>query len=133
MSKGMPLTTIEKERVKSLTALGLSNYAIAKQMNRESRTIAKVSREPNFQEEVAERAAKLALLCENNALRLFTFSDEDIAKLNVYQRSISGGIAVDKSRLLRGLSTENVGVGVDITARLQDALKRGKVNRDNTE
>jgi hypothetical protein len=41
-------------------------------------------------------------------LMLTSISDDDIHKINAYQRMISAGIATDKSRLLRDQSTENI-------------------------
>ncbi len=44
-------------------------------------------------------------------MRLLTsISDEDILKLNCYQRVIAAGITVDKLRLLRDQSTENISI-----------------------
>jgi hypothetical protein len=46
-------------------------------------------------------------------MRLITsISDEDIERLNAYQRIISAGISVDKLRLLRNESTQNVSIDV---------------------
>ncbi len=39
---------------------------------------------------------------------LTTISDEDITRINAYQRTVSAAVSTDKMRLLRGHSTENI-------------------------
>jgi hypothetical protein len=62
---------------------------------------------------------ELADICESNARRLLDYPDQDVNALNPYQRTIAGGVMIDKMRLLRDQSTENVAVLVTALKDLQ--------------
>ncbi len=105
------LTVSEIENIKVLKASGLTNYAVAKRVGRSVKCIKRCSEDPRNAEEIKSIQSELAGFFEDLAIRLITsISDADIEKLNGYQRVISAGIAVDKFRLMRGDSTENIAV-----------------------
>ena len=57
-----------------------------------------------------------------------SITDEDINKLNAYQRTVSAAIATDKAQLLKGQPTMNVGVLVqvlDVLREQEDDGRRG--------
>jgi len=51
---------------------------------------------------------------------LFSISDQDIEKINAYQRTVAAGIATDKMRLLKDQSTENVHLIVEMIKRIKE-------------
>ncbi len=106
-----PLAVYEIEQIKVLKASGLSYYAVAKKVGRDHKTVKRCCMDPRNAEEIKEIQRELAGYFEDLTMRLITsISDEDILKLNCYQRVIAAGIAVDKFRLLRNESTENINI-----------------------
>ncbi len=121
-----PLTLYEIEQIKVLKASGLSYYAVAKKVGREPKTVKRCCMDPRNAEEIKDIQRELASYFEDLSMRLITsITDEDIEKLNCYQRVIAAGISVDKLRLLRNESTQNVSIDVIIRDRkvVQDRLK----------
>ena len=119
-----PLTLCEIEQIKVLKASGLSYYAVAKKLGRNHKTIKRCCMEPRNAKEIKIIQQELAGYFEDLSMRFITsISDEDIEKLNGYQRIISAGICVDKLRLLRNESTENISLET-IHARREDREKR---------
>ncbi len=53
-----------------------------------------------------------------------SITDEDIKKLNAYQRTVSAAIATDKAQLLKGQPTMNVGVLVQVLDVLREQQDR---------
>ena len=106
-----PLTVKELEQIKVLRASGLTYHAIAVETNRDPKTIKKACLEPEASTQIQEMKQELADMFEGLAQRMITsISDEDIQKINAYQRTVSAGISTDKMRLLKGQSTENIAV-----------------------
>jgi hypothetical protein len=106
-----PLDLYEIEQIKVLKANGLTDYAIAKKVGRDRKTIQRCCMDPRNAEEIKVIQRKLAGFFEDLSVRLITsISDEDIERLNCYQRVIAAGIAVDKCRLIRNESTENISI-----------------------
>ncbi len=104
-----PLDLYEIEQIKVLKASGLSYYAVAKKVGRDHKTVKRCCIDPRNAEEIKAIQRQLASYFEDLSMRLITsISDEDIERLNAYQRIISAGISVDKLRLLRNESTQNV-------------------------
>ncbi len=106
-----PLDLYEIEQIKVLKASGLSYYAVAKKVGREPKTVKRCCMDPRNAEEIKNIQRELASYFEDLSMRLITsITDEDIGKLNCYQRVIAAGISVDKLRLLRNESTENISI-----------------------
>ena len=119
-----PLDLYEIEQIKVLKANGLADNAIAKKVGRDRKTVKRCCLKPKNAEEIKDIQRKLAGYFEDLGIRLITsISDEDILKLNCYQRVIAAGIAVDKLRLLRDESTENISID-DIRAKREDLAER---------
>lgn len=66
-----------------------------------------------------------ALLYELATQGITSITFEEIKKLNPLQRVTMAAIAIDKSRLLEGLSTENIGI-VPLVQRIDDEIKAAK-------
>jgi len=119
-----PLDLYEIEQIKVLKASGISYNAVAKKVGRDHKTVKRCCMDPRNAEEIKEIQRELAGYFEDLGVRLITsISDEDILKLNCYQRVIAAGIAVDKFRLLRNESTENISID-DIRAKREDLAER---------
>jgi hypothetical protein len=102
------LTTQEKKQVALLAAQGLSNNAIAKRMNRHHATTKKELLTPESQVEVADIQERLADKFEQISERILdAICEGDLQKASLQQKSVSAGIMLDKSRLIRGQSTMN--------------------------
>jgi hypothetical protein len=100
------LTTEEQARAKVLHAEGRSFYHIGKVLDRSRHTIKAFLTRPEIVEDVKQKKAALADKFESLAARMIgSIEDADITKLNAYQRTLSGAIAVDKTQLLRGQAT----------------------------
>ncbi len=118
------LTVSEIENIKVLKASGLTHYAISKRVGRSVKCIKRCSENPRNAEEIKEIQSELAGYFEDLTMRLLTsISDSDIDKLSGYQRMISAGISVDKSKLLRNESTHNVSLDV-IHSNMAERQKR---------
>src|SRR4030042_3225830 len=119
------LTTEEKELIKLLSAKGESYYAISLQVKRSPHTIKKYLSEPETSLEVTEKKQELADIYEELANRfLRSISDEDIQKINAYQRTLSAGISTDKMRLLRNESTQNIALDAILSVIHQSLFHR---------
>jgi len=109
MKKSGPLTLVEKDQIALLTADGLTPNAIGKRLQRDAKTVRAALLKPETVVLVKEKKAELADAYEQLAQRfLSSITDEDITRINAYQRMVSSGIATDKMRLLRDQSTSNV-------------------------
>jgi hypothetical protein len=112
---GAPLNFDEIEQVKILRANGLTYNAISLKINRNPKTVKKACLVPEIAEEIREMQEELADSYEGLSRRMIdSISDEDIEKLNAYQRTISSGICTDKMRLLRNESTSNISIAANI-------------------
>jgi len=100
----LPLTTEEIERAKVYVAQGYSFRRTARELKRSDHSIKKaLTAFPEVIAEVKAIKAELVDIFDDVALRMVgSITDDDIKKLNAYQRTVSGAIAVDKSRLLKG-------------------------------
>ena len=101
------LTVRETEFAKVGLAEGKSQRAIARELGRAPATIGKLMKNPETWGEIAKIRKQLAEDYEHLAKRFITgITDEEIKKMNPYQRVLSSGISVDKADLLRGLSKD---------------------------
>jgi IS30 family transposase len=111
-----PLSLEEKEKIKTFYAIGKSYNSIGRGLNRSPHTIKRYLLCPEAQEQVEVIKKELADMYEELARRmLISITDEDVQKISAYQRVIASGISVDKMRLLRDLSTENIDTKIAIS------------------
>jgi hypothetical protein len=123
---GAPLNFDEIEQVKILRANGLTYNAISLKINRNPKTVKKACLVPEIAEEIREMQEELADSYEGLSRRMIdSISDEDIEKLNAYQRTISSGICTDKMRLLRNESTSNISIAA-IAANIEETERQIK-------
>ena len=108
---GTPLNYHEIEEIKILRADGLTFHAISQKINRDPKTVQKACLDPVIASEIIEIKEVLADQYENLARRMIdSITEEDIQKINAYQRTIASGICTDKMRLLRNESTDNFSI-----------------------
>ncbi len=119
-----PLTTVEIEQAKNLFALTRSYRAVARELGRSPHTVKKVlTCSAEVVAEVATIKANLADRFEGLAERMIdSISTADIEKLNAYQRTLSGAIAVDKCKLLRG--EPSVILGLEVLLKTAEVIRR---------
>jgi hypothetical protein len=99
----------EKQHIAALAATGKSNRAIAKATGRDDKTVAKVLKEPDAIAMKLEIEERLAGHFETLAEKiLLSVSEDDLLKASLQQKSISAATMVDKARLIRGQSTQNI-------------------------
>ncbi len=105
----IPLDTKEREQVKILRAAGLTWHRISKELDRDPKTIKKACLDPEMAPQIEQVKIALADRFEDVAVRMLTaISDSDINALDGYKKTLSGAIAADKMRLLKGESTANI-------------------------
>jgi len=115
-----PLTVEEKERIKLLIADGCSFNAVGRELHRDPKTVKRYACEPQVSNQIKQKQQNLAEWYEDLAKRMLSsITDQDIEKINAYQRTVSAGIATDKLRLLTDQSTENVAVIVNAIVDLK--------------
>ncbi len=134
MAKDHRMTDEEKAQIKSLMALGFSPTAIGKKLDRDHKTVIAYTRKPETIAEIAELKEDLADAYEGLARRMVdSISDEDIQKINAYQRTVASGIATDKARLLRGQSTESIDLSISGLIAKITKNARGLLGADPVE
>ena len=127
---GKPLAFKEIQALQILRASGLTYNAIAEQINRSPKTIKKACLNPVIASEIKEIQEELADAYEGLSRRILeSITQEDIQKLNAYQRMIAAGIATDKMRLLRNESTENISMAKVEMNRKEIAVKCAEVEK----
>lgn len=117
----------EKQQIALLAATGKSQRAIARAIGRDNKTVAKVLKDPgvmaakaNIEERLADKFEQLT-----EAI-LDSVSEDDLLKASLQQKSISAATCLDKSRLLRGASTEIIDLSIKgILANIQASGVRG--------
>ncbi len=124
MKKPVPLNTRELAQITVLRASGLTFHAISKQLGRAPQTIKKACLNPERAPQIAQVKVALADRFEDVAVRMLTaISDEDITRINAYQRTLSAAISTDKMRLLTGQSTANIALH-----EIVEAMERERKN-----
>ena len=125
-----PLNASELAQITALRALGLTFHAISKRLDRDHKTIAKACRAPEMAPQIEQVKVALADRFEDVAVRMLTaISDEDITRINAYQRTLSAAISTDKMRLLKGHSTENIAIHEIIEAIEREGRERPALER----
>jgi IS30 family transposase len=114
------LTSEEKEKLKIMIANGSSYNAVGRELGRDPKTVKRYAIEPEVSNEIKQKQQNLAEWYEDLAKRMLSsITDQDIEKINAYQRTVSAGIATDKLRLLTNQSTENVALLVEAVLDLK--------------
>ena len=123
------LNTEELEQIKALRASGETYHAIAKRISRDPKTVKKACLEPVAANDIKAKQEKLANLFRDLACRMIAnIKDEDIEKINAYQRTVSAAVATDKLRLLSGASTANICIAsmvIEAEKKLEQEIKNG--------
>ncbi len=102
------LTEEKKVVIQTLTVVGRSVSFIAKEINRSRGCVSGYLNMPATGQAITEKKAELADMFEELSRRMMgSIKDEDILKINSYQRVIAASACADKMRLLRGESTAN--------------------------
>ena len=105
----VPLNVMELEQIKVLRASGLSFHAISKRLGRDHKTVKKACSNSQVAVQIEAIKEDLAASFEDLAKRMIaSIADADIRGINAYQRTVASAVAVDKMRLLRDQSTQNV-------------------------
>jgi len=109
MANRRGMNTQEKEKAATLFASGLTYNAIGQELGRDPKTVKANLLKPDMVDKVEEKKEELAEMYETLSRRMVdSITDEDISKINAYQRTVASGIATHKMRLLRGQSTVNL-------------------------
>ena len=119
------LTIAELAQIKTLRASGMTCYAVAQRLGRSHHTIAAACRKPEMATEIEKVKDTLADRFENVAVRMLTaISDSDIKALDGYKKTLSAAISIDKMRLLREQSTENIALHTIVEEVERDERER---------
>lgn len=111
------VSTEEKQKVAILAANGKSQRAIGRALDRDNKTVAKVLKEPGVIADKAKFEERLADKFEQlTEAILDSVSEDDLLKASLQQKSISAATLLDKSRLIRDKSTQNIAVVMASTA-----------------
>ena len=118
------LNTGELEQIKTLAASGMSHRTIGKTLGRNHRTIGRACAKPEMADKIEVAKDEIAILYEGLTRRLLvSISDVDIRRTGVYHRLIGAGICTDKTRLLRGESTQNLALHQIVEALEREGSK----------
>ena len=106
----------ELAKAKTYAAMGHSYRQIGRELGKSDHTIKRaLTASPEVVAEVQTMQKDLGDIFDDLAKRMAgSITDEDIKKLNAYQRTVSAAIATDKAQLLKGQPTVNVAVLVDL-------------------
>lgn len=101
----------EKQKIAALAAAGKSQRAIGRATGRDNKTIARVLKEPRVIVDRAKMEERLADKFEQLADAILdSVSEDDLLNASLQQKSISAGVMIDKSRVIRGQSNMNIAV-----------------------
>lgn len=126
-----PPTVAERAQITTLSASGMSQNKIAKNIKRSRHLVRNVLAEPETQKVVGDEKAALAALYRGKARDVVTsISDSDIAKASLQQKSVSSGILLDKSLLLEGEPTSIVAVQAQVLLDVADLIRRKRDQAD---
>jgi hypothetical protein len=116
----------ELAKAKTLAAMGHSYRQIGRELGKSDHTIKRaLTASPEIVAEVQTMQKDLGHIFDDLAKRMAgSITDEDIKKLNAYQRTVSAAIATDKAQLLKGQPTMNVAVLLEAVKHIRDKRKR---------
>ncbi|MCM0083956.1 helix-turn-helix domain-containing protein [Geomonas sp. Red32] len=105
------LDTKEKHQIAVLAAEGKSPHAIGKVLGRSHNTISKALKTPEVAEQKEDIQARLADKFEAITERILDgVTPVDIEKASLRDKAVAAGVMLDKSRVIRGQSTQNIAV-----------------------
>lgn len=112
----------ELAKAKTLAAMGHSYRQIGRELGKSDHTIKRaLTASPEVVAEVETMQKDLGDIFDDLAKRMAgSITDEDIKKLNAYQRTVSAAIATDKAQLLKGRPTMSVGLLVQVLDLIQE-------------
>jgi hypothetical protein len=127
------LSVEETEKAKQFAGSGMSYRSIGKLLGRSPHTIAKVlTASAQVVEEVKAIKTSLADSFEGLAERMVSsITNEEIKELDAYKRTLSGAIAVDKFKLLRGEPTAIL--GVEMLLQIAGELRRESAREESAQ
>jgi len=100
--------TLEKQKIATLAAEGMSQRAIGRALGRDNKTIALALKDPMTQELKAVAEEELSIMFSHVAKRaLSAIDDEKLERSSARDLGILAGVSVDKHRLISGQSTSN--------------------------
>lgn len=106
-SKG--LTAVEKENIAMLKAQGMTPNRIGGIVGRDPKTVTAALAKPEVALQVVSYQERITAKYEQLAERMVdSITDDDIGKINAYQRIVAAGISTDKARLISGQSNVNI-------------------------
>jgi hypothetical protein len=116
----------ELAKAKTLAAMGHSYRQIGRELGKSDHTIKRaLTASPEVVAEVETMRKDLGGIFDDLAKRMASsITDEDINKLNAYQRTVSAAIATDKAQLLKGRPTMNVALLIEVLEHLRDERDR---------
>jgi len=118
------LTFSELEQIKLLFASGYTHNAIAKEIDRDPKTVKKALERPGIMQDVEVIRLDLADRFETLTNRLLdSIGEADIDKINAYQRIVGAGISTDKMRLLRNENNPHADITINIQQNM-DAMRK---------
>jgi len=124
----------ERERIKVMLAEGKTYHAIGKAIERSPHTIKAFAVKPETVQTVEKIKEELSDLFEGLAKKMIkSITDEDIQKINAYQRTVSAGISVDKMRLLREQPTTIIDSLDQVIMRVELKLQKQGLKQQGME
>lgn len=97
-----PLNLKEKSSIKTGLASGKSVNRVAGELRRSNHTVKRFATEPETKLEISNIKQELSVLFNELARRMInSITEEDITKINSYQRTIAAAAATDKARALQ--------------------------------
>lgn len=124
------LTAVELGKVKVLAGLGYSYRRIAREIGKSDHTIRRALKSPEIVAQIETIKKDLGDIFKDLAHRMIeSISDADITKINAYQRTVSAAIATDKSQLLKGEPTMNVGLLIEVATFFRDERHKADAQR----
>lgn len=116
----------KKSEIAAHAAAGKSNREVARLSGVSDKTVAKVLRDPEVMALVADNQERLAEKYEQLAEAVLdNVTYEDLEKANLQQKAIASATMLDKARLIRGTSTQNI--AVLMAQAVIEADKEGRV------
>lgn len=123
-----PLSLAEKKEIEVLVAAGESYHAVGRKLARDPKTIKSYATRAEVAASIQETQQELADMFEGAARRMLgSIGEEDIKKINAYQRAIASCALIDKVRLLRDQSTANIAVGLARLVEQADEHERRRL------
>jgi hypothetical protein len=120
--------TTKRKQIAALKIAGVTERNISTILDIPKTTIHQIIHRTFTKEEIeAFETQEARILSDKRAMILSAIDHDDIKGASLKDKGIVYGIMVEKGRLIDGNSTANIAIAIDITDRLAQALKAGKV------